>query len=103
MTRELQTLLRVVPARADEGPYACPDCGLALELTQPLTDRPEELLAACSDCQEWHVLVVVDDDQATLTRLPIRGVVSASSEAAQRPAAVSSTLPMSRSRPAAGI
>jgi hypothetical protein len=103
MSRELNILLRVVPTRPDEGCYACPDCGVPLDLSQPSTDRPEELLATCLQCLEWHLLVLDADDQATLTRLPIRPIVAASSEPSPRASTGANTLPITRSRPAARI
>lgn len=99
MKRDLSCHLRVIPIERQNEAIPCPQCQNPLDLSQPLLDRPEELLAACIGCGDWHVLLLFGDDQGTLTRLPVREL-SASDPAPPARAGIRTSATMPLARPA---
>lgn len=56
-------------------PFVCMSCVCSLELHQPDPRFPDRLLGVCPDCQRWHILdLIPDEDEAVMVSLPETGL-----------------------------
>ena len=62
--------------RYDDGHrFMCMSCDGSLDLHQPDPRFPDRLLGVCPNCQRWHILdLIPDEDEAVIVSLPDAGL-----------------------------
>ncbi len=64
--------VRVSTTTKRSTPPACQGCGSPLDLHQPSSSRPGEILGTCPDCGGWHFLGLDDNGHTRLlAHLPL--------------------------------
>ena len=53
----------------------CMSCATSLDLHQPNAGFPDRLLGICPECQRWHILdLMPDEDEAVIVSVPEAGL-----------------------------